>query len=415
MHHRRRWMRSRSGASGPIRTAAGQRRFGSGPAHNRPISTSATITMVERTPAEPNRSLGEERGLGVARRRLERLARTVGELMEKATQNERILRRFQQFELELLAVGNLEALLDCLLQQSLQHFKLDAVELWLFDPQGTLSELLPDTGQWPGLHWHDDDAALHALYPSGPRVTLATPLPAGVLAGRPLHSVALLPLARQGALVGSLHFGAFAAHRFSGDKSTDFIAHLASIVALCLESSINQARLHRLSLIDTLTRVANRRAFQLSIETEIARASRQREPLTLMFADLDHFKRVNDCYGHQVGDRVLHAVAQTIAAALRKTDHVCRYGGEEFALILPHCDRTLALEVAERIRRSVDGMRVDGDGDNAVPVSLSMGLTCWAEPGADTAGLAERLVGRADQAVYRAKSAGRNRIEFLPL
>ena len=369
--------------------------------------------MVERTPVGPKRDPGEQHGL--ERRRLERLAQTVGELVEKAAQNERILHRFQQFELELLAVTNLEALLDCLLEQTLQHFKLDAVELWLFDPEHTLRELLPDTARWPGLRWCDNETALHALYPRGHNVTLATPLPAGVLAGRPLNSVALLPLVRQGSLVGSLHFGAFAGHRFSGGKSTDFIAHLASIVALCLENSANQERLHRLSLVDALTRVANRRAFHLSMQTEIARASRQREPLTLMFADLDHFKRVNDCYGHQVGDRVLHAVAQAIAATLRKTDHVCRYGGEEFALILPDCDPVLALEVAERIRRSVAAMTIDGDGGVAVPVSLSVGLTCWAEPDAEVAGLAERLVGRADQAVYRAKSAGRNRVEYLPL
>lgn len=369
--------------------------------------------MVERTPAGPKANPSEAGRL--ERRRLERLAQTVGELVEKAANNERILRRFQQFELELLAVTGLEALLDCLLLQSLQHFKLDAVELWLFDPEGTLRELIPDTRRWPGLFWHDREATLRALYPRGPAVTLATPLPPGVLAGRPLNSVALLPLARQGALVGSLHFGAFAAHRFSGDKSTDFIGHLASIVALCLENSANQERLHRLSLVDSLTRVANRRAFQLSMQAEIARASRHREPLTLMFADLDHFKRVNDSHGHQVGDRVLHAVAQAISATLRKTDHVCRYGGEEFALILPYCDRALGLEVAERIRRGVAGMAIAGDDGSAVPVSLSLGLTCWARPGAEVEGLAERLVGRADQAVYRAKAAGRNRVEFLPL
>jgi len=350
----------------------------------------------------------------LAQNRLEHLARTVSELMDKATQNERILRKFQQFELELLAVSGMEVLLDSLLGDSLQHFRLDAVELWLFDPERILRDLLPDELQrWPGLIWLDNDEVLRGLYPLAPAVRLTSPLPKGLFAGRPVRSAALLPLVRQGVLVGSLHFGAFSAQRFSGDKSTDFIGHLASIVAVCLENCVNQERLHRLSLIDMLTRVENRRAFQISLDTEIARASRRREPLTLMLADLDHFKVVNDNHGHQVGDRVLRAVAQEIAGMLRKTDHVCRYGGEEFALILPSCDPVLAIDVAERIRLRVAEMRVLSDSGIAVPVSLSLGFTCWARPGGESAaGVGERLIKLADDAVYRAKAAGRNRVEY---
>jgi two-component system, cell cycle response regulator len=349
----------------------------------------------------------------LAQNRLERLARTVSELVDKATQNERILRKFQQFELELLAVSGMEVLLDSLLSDSLQHFRLDAVELWLFDPERILRDLLPEELQrYPGLYWLDSDTELRNLYMPAPGVRLASPLPPGLFPGRPVRSAALLPLVRQGVLVGSLHFGAFSGQRFSGDKSTDFIGHLGSIVAVCLENCVNQERLHRLSLVDMLTRVENRRAFQLSIDKEIARASRQREPLTLMLADLDHFKSINDHHGHQVGDRVLRAVAQEIAGMLRKTDHVCRYGGEEFALILPNCDRSLALDVAERIRQRVAGMRVISDSGITVPVSLSLGLTCWTQPAETGSGLAERLMQLADTAMYRAKSSGRDRIEY---
>lgn len=350
----------------------------------------------------------------LAQSRLDNLARTVGELMDKATQNERILRKFQQFELELLAVSGMEVLLDSLLGDSLHHFRLDAVELWLFDPERILRDLLPEELQrWPGLLWLDSDEPLRELYPAAPIVRLASPLPKDLFSGRPVRSAALLPLVRQGSLVGSLHFGAFGAQRFSGDKSTDFISHLASIVAVCLENCVNQERLHRLSLIDMLTRVENRRAFQLSIDTEIARASRRFEPLTLMIADLDHFKFVNDNHGHQVGDRVLRAVAQEIAGMLRKTDHVCRYGGEEFALILPNCDRSLAIDVAERIRQRVSAMHIRSDSGIAVPITLSLGLTCWSRPANSSNGVGERLVKLADNAVYRAKAAGRDRVEYL--
>jgi len=371
--------------------------------------------MVEPHSAVPvrNAEMAEGDNNKMARGRLEQLARTVSELMDKATQNERILRRFQHFELKLLAISGVDALLDNLLADSLQHFRLDAVELWLLDPQRILRELLPEElQQYAGLQWLDSDAELRALYPTKTTVRLVTPPPSGLFAGRPVRSAALLPLVRHGVVVGSLHFGAFSAQRFSQDKSTDFINHLASVVAVCLENCVNQERLHRLSLIDVLTRVENRRSFNLSIDKEIARASRQGEPLTVMIGDLDHFKAINDNHGHQVGDRVLCAVAQEIAGMLRKTDHVCRYGGEEFALILPNCDRALALEIAERIRLRVAGMRVASDSGIEVPLSLSLGVTCWTQPMADVAGIAERLVKLADTAVYRAKAAGRNRIEY---
>lgn len=350
----------------------------------------------------------------LAQNRLERLTHTLGELMEKAAQNERILRNFQQFELELLAVSSMEALLDSLLSNSLRHFRLDAAELWLFDPERILRDLLSDElQQSAGLHWFEKDEDLRALYPSSFSVRLTSPPPGGLFAGRPVRSAALLPLVRQGALVGSLHFGAFAAQRFSADKSTDFINHLASVVAVCLENCANQERLHRLSMIDMLTRVENRRSFHLSMDLEIARAIRQGEPLTVMLGDLDHFKQINDTHGHQVGDRVLHAVAQEIAGMLRKTDHVCRYGGEEFALILPNCDRGLGIEIAERLRSRIADMRIASDSGIKVPTSISVGVTCWTNPMDGASTISDRLIKCADDAVYRAKSAGRNRVEYL--
>ena len=349
----------------------------------------------------------------MAQNRLEQLARTVGDLVDKATQNERILRKFQQFELQLLAITGLEALFDTLLAESLRHFRIDATELWLFDPERITRDLLSDdVRNSAGLYWFDNDRELRALYSSTLSVRLASPPPQGLFSGRPVRSVAMLPLVRQGVLVGSFHFGAFTAQRFSSDKSTDFIGHLASVVAVCIENCTNQERLHRLSLIDMLTRVENRRAFHLSMDTEIARAMRRAEPLTVMLGDLDHFKSINDNHGHQVGDRVLRTVAQEISAMLRKTDHVCRYGGEEFALILPNCDRNLALDIAERIRARVASLRVASDSGIEVPTSISLGVTCWTQPKPGSANIADRLVKHADDAAYSAKQAGRNRVEY---
>lgn len=356
-----------------------------------------------------------EHGDKSSRNRLEHLARTVGELVDKATQNERILRNFQQFELQVLATSDLTSLFDALLADSLRHFRLDVVGLWLFDPDRTLRDLLSaDTQTIAGLKWFDSDADLQALYTRTPAVKLMSPVPEILFPGRPVRSAALLPLVRHGALVGSLHFGAFSAQRFSVDKSTDFIGHLASVVAVCIENCANQERLHRLSLVDMLTRVENRRSFHLSMETEIARAVRRAEPLTVMLGDLDHFKSINDNHGHQVGDQVLRTVAQEVSDMLRKTDHVCRYGGEEFALILPNCDRDLALDIAERIRARIANLRITSDTGITVPTSISLGVTCWTHPQEKTANIADRLVKIADDAAYRAKQQGRNRVEYQP-
>lgn len=352
----------------------------------------------------------------LARSRYERLARTVSDLMDKATQNERILRKFQQYELQLLALSGMEALLDCLLGDSLHHFQLDAVEIWLLDRERQVRDLVPASMQaFAGLVWLDDDHVLRELYADQHAVLLVNPIPAGVFSGRSMRSAALLPLVRHGVLIGALHMGALSPQRFTEDKSTDFIQHLASIVASTFENAINHERLHRLSMIDMLTRVENRRAFAQSMDTEIARAARSGEPLTVMLADLDHFKQVNDNYGHQTGDRVLTAVAQEIAGMLRKTDHVCRYGGEEFALILPSCERALAQEIAERIRQRVSTLRIPSDSGIEVPMTISMGVTCWTRPADYPETLADQLIGMADKALYRAKALGRNRVEFQSL
>ncbi len=355
---------------------------------------------------------------GDGQRRWEKmLPPAVTELLEKAVQNERILLRYQAFELELLSLDGLEALLDALLEQSVSYFKLDAIELWLLDASGALRSLLPTDAEqrWPGLRWLASDTEMAALYTRPPAVRLCPCTPAAapeVLRGRAIGSVALLPLVRRGELVGSLHFGAFSEQRFSADKSTEFINHLACIIAMCLESSINQEQLRRLSLVDMLTGVANRRAFHQALEREIARARRASEPLAMLFADLDHFKRINDAHGHLTGDQVLREVAAAIATMLRSTDHVCRYGGEEFALILPNCSQTLALDVADRIRRRVEELRLRNSQGQPVAVSLSIGVSHWQGGEKAPEQLDQCLVASADAALYQAKHAGRNRVSY---
>lgn len=355
-------------------------------------------------------------------------ADTVTSLYEKALQNEFILRRYQQFELELLDLVNLESLLEALLQDSVDYFQLDSVELWLFDPQNTLTELLPDQLPFPGrLRLLKQTKELDDLYSDEKKVSLIAKADIKkhlLFPNIEIQSAAMLPLVRHGVLVGSLHFGARGYKRFTADKSTDFIAHLASIVAACFENVVNHERLNRLSLYDVLTQVKNRRAFHQALDEEISRAGRSDDPLSLLFVDLDHFKHINDTYGHPMGDKVLNVVAQFINELLRKTDHVCRYGGEEFALVLPNCGKLLALEIAERIRIQVSELSIENESDveelgSQVSITLSIGVSCWVPAETDVvcteAEMAKILVECSDRGVYQSKSKGRNKVCYVSL
>lgn len=351
---------------------------------------------------------------------------SVEELLNKAAQNEYTLRRYQQFELNMLELADLQSLLDLLLINTLSYFQLDWAELWLYDPQHTLQELLPEDYVRPrGLQFFSSISAIETLHDSAEGVQLVTIPDLAVLPvfnGRAVRSAALLPLVRQGLIVGSLHFGARGHQRFTPEKSTDFITHLASIAAACLENVVNQERLQRLSLFDVLTKVKNRRAFHQSLDEEVSRSARNGDPLSLLFVDLDKFKQVNDSYGHPMGDKVLALVAQLMRELLRKTDHVCRYGGEEFALILPSCGQQLALEIAERLRVKVAALAIDKEYDMDGPaakvrITLSLGVCCWqpllTAVEAPECDVVRDLLIYSDRGVYQSKSAGRNCIHYV--
>ena len=156
--------------------------------------------------------------------------------------------------------------------------------------------------------------------------------------------------------------------------------------------------------IDRLSGVANRQTLLAALFTEVERASRYNRPLSLGFVDIDHFKAVNDQYGHGAGDIVLRGVAQTIRTNLRHTDMVGRYGGEEFMLVLTETDVEDAAVLAEKLRQLVAGLRFAVDGNADLSVTVSIGIA---------GGVGERLrvdalVRDADAAMYSAKSLGRN-------
>jgi diguanylate cyclase (GGDEF)-like protein len=158
---------------------------------------------------------------------------------------------------------------------------------------------------------------------------------------------------------------------------------------------------------DYLTRTFSKQYLLARLATEFAYAKRHRAPLTVLMIDMDHFKRVNDTCGHPVGDRVLMRIGTTLKAIVRTEDIVARYGGEEFMVVCRGIDLTQGRTLAERLRGSVEALRIEG-AESVMPLTISVGVATHPAPGVDNA---ERLVAAADRALYRAKNAGRNRVE----
>jgi diguanylate cyclase (GGDEF)-like protein len=161
-----------------------------------------------------------------------------------------------------------------------------------------------------------------------------------------------------------------------------------------------------MSLTDKLTGLGNRREYEKVIGVEIERASRENKDLGMIMADLDHFKNVNDEYGHGAGDIVLKYFSDLMTRTIRKIDIATRFGGEEFIVILPGANREVSLDVAERIRTGLEKLRFP---HLPVAITASFGVTTLLENDSS-----ELLLERVDKALYLAKNSGRNRVEYLP-
>jgi two-component system, cell cycle response regulator len=191
--------------------------------------------------------------------------------------------------------------------------------------------------------------------------------------------------------------------------ATDYVtkpfdpAELRARVRAALRTAYLMDLLSRKAMIDGLTGLWNRSYLNARLEAEIAHSRRNARALSSIMLDVDRFKTINDRFGHPFGDEVLRMVAMTLGASCRTEDVVCRYGGEEFAVLLPNTARTAAAELSERLRRAIESETLRFKGE-PVPVTASIGI---AEHSDQTA---PGMIERADQALYQAKQSGRNRV-----
>ncbi len=213
-----------------------------------------------------------------------------------------------------------------------------------------------------------------------------------------------VPLISRGEVVGILTLESHTTGAYN-QRAAEVAFTFAGQAAIAIENARLFGEVQRLATTDGLTGIYNRRHFFILAEHEVQRARRARHSMGVIMVDVDHFKRVNDSHGHAAGDQVLRSVAERCQQNIRAVDILGRYGGEEFAILLPEADMAIALAVAERLRQCVASAPVSVDG-HAISVTLSLGVAVLTDEGDDL----EAVLYRADAALYAAKQAGRNRV-----
>lgn len=225
----------------------------------------------------------------------------------------------------------------------------------------------------------------------------------------PEHGHLILPLRAKERVVGVFFYYLPPGRIIKQAELETFLA-VGNQMGLAIDNVRLYETVRHMSIHDPLTGLYNHGRFYSLLEEEISRHRRTGRPLALLMLDIDHFKKVNDTYGHRAGDAILRQLSRLLQKEARTIDRVCRYGGEELALILPDTDLEAARKAAERLRRGVEEHRFITCDQRQIKITVSIGVAACAETETETEAEAESLVNAADKALYAAKRAGRNRV-----
>jgi diguanylate cyclase (GGDEF)-like protein len=244
----------------------------------------------------------------------------------------------------------------------------------------------------------------HYLPAGGELRDASTPIFTKKMSLKNAESLLVLPLISADEAIGTLTLASRKRHRFAKDVR-EMLGVIANQVAISLQNALMFQKMETMATTDGLTGLTNHRTFQERFANLLERSERHGHQAAVLLCDVDHFKSVNDTYGHPVGDEVLRQVARVLQGAVRKIDIPARYGGEEFAVVLEATGEEGAVLLANRIREDVGKLVVDSD-KGEFSVTMSIGVAVYPDNGSDRAVLIER----ADMALYHAKQNGRNRV-----
>ncbi|HMK73703.1 MAG TPA: diguanylate cyclase, partial [Myxococcaceae bacterium] len=288
-----------------------------------------------------------------------------------------------------------------------ERLRIDHFSVLLLNPEGRLEEAacVPPRAAGTraafrlgeGAAGRAAESLLPIYLPDLSRAGDARPL------GPPTGSLLSLPVMHQGRLLGVLNLQRSTPEAFAAEE-VELLAAVADQAAMAIQNARLHAETVALSITDALTGLANRRHLFRQLEQEVARAARFRTQVSVVMMDLDHFKDLNDASGHLAGDAVLRQVAEVLRGQVRRVDVVARYGGEEFCLVLPQVAKTDAVEVAEKLRRSIAEQAFGAWPAGRITASAGVAHL----PGDATT--LEGLLEAADAALYASKHRGRNRV-----
>jgi diguanylate cyclase (GGDEF)-like protein len=321
-------------------------------------------------------------------------------VQRRAAQLEAINSLAKQTTVEL----DIKDLLERFCNQLPKSFPVDSVAVLIRDEEDTLTLRAHNQGLEPDFEFDQLLARLKecSKVREACDSVLSNAIPCGTPCIRSSHAEVCLPLVSFGTNIGILVCGSKTLPVF-GAQDVQALESVADILATALQNSIYVEKVRQLASRDGLTGMLNRRAFEERILEEITRADRYGGNLAILMVDIDHFKQINDDFGHLLGDEVLKHTADIFSHHLRKVDFICRFGGEEFAIILPSTNVESAAAAGEKLRRAFFSHVFSGISR---PITVSIGVAAFPENGIHR----DVLVHSADRALYQAKQAGRNRV-----
>lgn len=356
------------------------------------------------------------------------LRERLDKMLKEARRNEQTQTSFDDFTLSVVAAQGPKELFSLILNEQ-KKFRIDDIRLCLVDRYHEVERLLTESYQhsYSGLSFIDTETSNLLISDIPDHPILGTRFLSkydwliSIEDTTRYHSAALLPLKRGDEIIGIQLLLSKDPYRYIEGDGTVFLHKLSAMIAISIENCINRQRTLELGYQDGLTNAYNRRYFDERLSHEISRCIRNKTDLVCLFVDVDYFKLVNDTYGHQVGDAVLIRLVTLMRDQVRSSDIVSRYGGEEFAIILPDTGLQLAHEVAERIREKVEKQKLIIN-DNMLGITVSIGMASLSQVRYQLGlqnieqvnplvkNLDNLLLEKADEALYQAKQTGRNQV-----